>query len=176
MSFGTTITACSDDDDDEKKGGNEELKADDPYEKNGEVASALFRVVGNLCGLDSLSDNWKSATYEPTKGKVLDASQPLVRSIAVANLAEAVSVFRSLTGENIADNATSASWSKDGVGSLKFTATNSSAETAVIDVNIKQMPKLVHRRPLLPHRRRGEGRRRPPLDLRALGLQPRQQG
>ncbi len=155
VSFGTTITACSDDDDDEKKGGNEELKADDPYEKNGEVASALFRVVGNLCGLDSLSDNWKSATYEPTKGKVLDASQPLVRSIAVANLAEAVSVFRSLTGENIADNATTATWSKDGVGSLKFTATNSSAETAVIDVNIKQMPKLSQLR-LVPASAMGE--------------------
>ena len=155
VSFGTTITACSDDDDDEKKGGNEELKADDPYEKNGEVASALFRVVGNLCGLDSLSDNWKSATYEPTKGKILDASQPLVRSIAVANLAEAVSVYRSLTGENIADNATSASWNRDGIGSLKFTATNSSAETAVIDVNIKQMPKLSQLR-LVPASAMGE--------------------
>ncbi len=41
VSLGTTITACSDDDDD-KKGGNEELKADDPYEKNGEVAYALY--------------------------------------------------------------------------------------------------------------------------------------
>ena len=155
VSFGTTITACSDDDDDEKKGGNEELKADDPYEKNGEVASALFRVVGNLCGVDSLPDNWKSATYEPTKGKVLDASQPLVRSIAVASLSEAVSVFRSLTGENLADNATSASWNRDGIGSLKFTATNSSSETAVIDVNIKQMPKLSQLR-LVPASAMGE--------------------
>ena len=135
VSLGTTITACSDDDDD-KKGGNEELKADDPYEKNGEVAYALYRVVGTLCELDSLPDNWKTATYEPTKGKILDASQPLVRSVTVADLSEAVSMFRTLTGENLADNATTATWSKDGVGSLKFTATNSSAETAVIDVNI----------------------------------------
>ena len=154
VSLGTTITACSDDDDD-KKGGNEELKADDPYEKNGEVAYALYRVVGTLCELDSLPDNWKTATYEPTKGKILDASQPLVRSVTVADLSEAVSMFRTLTGENLADNATTATWSKDGVGSLKFTATNSSAETAVIDVNIKQMPKLSQLR-LVPASAMGE--------------------
>ena len=154
VSLGTLITACSDDDDD-KKGGNEELKADDPYEKNGEVASALYRVVGTLCELDSLPDNWKTATYEPTKGKALDASQPLVRTVAVADLSEAVSMFRTLTGENLADNATTASWNKDGVGSLKFTATNSSAETAVIDVNIKQIPKLSQLR-LVPATAMGE--------------------
>ena len=152
-SFGLSVTACSDDDDDNK--GNEELKADDPYAKNGDQATSLFRVVGTLAELDSLPDNWQTATFEPTKGKVLDASKPLVRSLAVANLAEAVSMFRTLTGENIAENATSASWNKDGVGSLKFTATNASNETAVIDVNIKQMPKLTQLR-LVPASAMGE--------------------
>jgi len=148
------VTACKDDDD-EKNSENEELKAQDPYAKNGDVASALFRVVGPLAELDSLPDNWKSVNFEPTKGKVLDASKPLVRSLAVANLAEAVSLFRTLTGQNIPDDATSAQWSKDGVGSLTFTATNSSAETAVIDVNIKQMPKLTQLR-LVPASALGE--------------------
>ena len=147
------VTSCSDDDDNETN-GNEELKAQDPYEKNGTEATALFRVVGTLCELDSLPDNWKTATYEPTKGKVLDASQPLVRSVAVANLAEAVSMYRTLTGKNLADNATRDSWSKEGVGSLTFTA-NPSDESAVIDLNIKQMPRLTQLR-LVPASAMGE--------------------
>ncbi|MBR3067162.1 MAG: hypothetical protein IKG77_05395 [Prevotella sp.] len=154
LGLGWTVAACSDDDD-ENNSGNEELKAQDPYEKNGAEASALFRVVSTLCELDSLPDNWKTTSFEPTKGKTLDASQPLVRTMAVANLAEAVSMFRTLTGENTPDDATTATWSKDGVGSLKFTATNSSSETAVIDVNIKQMPKLAQLR-LVPASAMGE--------------------
>ena len=152
LGLGMTVTACSDNDDENV---NEELKAQDPYEKQGDVASALYRVVSALAEVDSLPDNWKTATFEPTKGKVLDASKPLVRSLPVANLAEAVSMFRTLTGQNIPDNATSSQWSKDGVGSLSFNATNSSNETAVIDVNIKQMPKLTQLR-LVPASAMGE--------------------
>lgn len=152
LGLGMTVTACSDNDDENV---NEELKAQDPYEKQGDVASALYRVVSALAEVDSLPDNWKTATFEPTKGKVLDASKPLVRSLPVANLAEAVSMFRTLTGQNIPDNATSSQWSKDGVGSLSFNATNSSNETAVIDVNLKQMPKLTQLR-LVPASAMGE--------------------
>jgi hypothetical protein len=154
MGLGMGFTACSDDDDD-KQNSNEELKTQDPYEKQSQAANDLFRVVSTLAEVDSLPDNWKTATFEPVKGTVTNASQPLVRTLTVANQAEAASLFRTLTGENIADDAATASWSADGVGTVKYTATNSSAETAVIDLSIKQMPRLTQLR-LVPAAAMGE--------------------
>ena len=115
MGLGITVTSCSDDDKDERSA---EDIAQDPYEKESEAADALYRLVSQLSVCDSLPNDWKTATFEPKAGKVLDQSQPRVRTIAVNNAAEAVARYNSLTGKDLPATTTSDTYKVDGVGTL----------------------------------------------------------
>ena len=139
-----SMTSCSDDDDD-KDGRSAEEIAQDPYEKESEAGDALYRIVSQLSVCDSLPDNWKTATFEPKLGQVLDQSQPRVRTITVANAAEAVTRYNSLTGKNLPATTTSDTYSVDGVGTLTFTM-GAAGTVATIDVDVKQMPQLAQLR------------------------------
>lgn len=142
------FAACSDDDDDEKS--NEESQAEkqamDPYEKNTAEGIALYNILGQLAGTDSLPDNWKTATFEPIVGAVLDESTPFVRTIIVNSVNEAAKMYQSLTATTLKEGATTANWQKDGVGTLTYEAQNQSNLFATIDVNVKQLPKLTQLR------------------------------
>ena len=134
------VTACSDDDDD-KDGRSAEEIAQDPYEKESEAGDALYRLVSQLSVCDSLPNDWKTATFEPRLGVVLDQSQPRVRTITVANATEAVTRYNSLTGKNLAATTTSDTYTVDGVGTLQLTV-GGAGTIATIDVDVKQMPQL----------------------------------
>ena len=136
--------SCSDDDDD-KEGRTPEEIAQDPYEKESEAADALYRLVSQLSVCDSLPDDWKTATFEPRLGQVLDESQPRVRTITVANAAEAITRYNSLTGKDLPETATGDTYKVDGVGTLTLNVGGIDA-VATIDVNVKQMPQLAQLR------------------------------
>lgn len=142
------VTACKDDDAEDEP--EVTVIEDDPYQKTGDLGSALFRLVNQLADVDSLSDNWQTATFEPTKGKVLDASQPYVRSIAVQNAGSACDVFRSLIGQDFDESKSTVEWKQDGVGSLTLNILDQADCVATIDVQLKQMPHLVQLRLLPP--------------------------
>ena len=136
--------SCSDDDND-KDGRTAEEIAQDPYEKESEAADALYRLACQLSVCDSLPNDWKTATFEPAIGHVLDASQPRVRTITVANAAEAVTRYNSLTGKTLPLTATSDTYKVDGVGTLTLNV-GAAGTIATIDVDVKQMPQLAQLR------------------------------
>ena len=135
-----SFVACSDDDDD-KDGRSAEEIAQDPFEKESEAGNALYRLLSQLSVCDSLPDNWKTATFEPKAGMVLDQSQPRIRTITVTNAEEAITRYNSLTGKDLPVTTTSDTYAVDGVGKLTFTA-GEGGTIATIDVDVKQIPQL----------------------------------
>lgn len=137
-----SVTSCKDDDDkSDNNGRTAEEIAQDPYDKTGETATALYRMVSQLSICDSLPNDWKTTTFEPRVGKVLDASQPRVRTITVNDAAEAVARYNSLTGKELPATTTSDTYKVDGVGTLTLTV-GAASTIATIDVDVKQMPQL----------------------------------
>jgi hypothetical protein len=98
---------------------------------------------------DDLPDEWKSATFEPVAGMVLDQSKPTVRSITVNSLEEAVWRYNTLTGRDITTSTQNDTWKMDDVGTLTYTALNQGDCFATIDIHMKQLPKLTQLR-LIP--------------------------
>jgi len=137
---GMNVAACSDDDEN-NEGSTADERAQDPYEKQSEAADALYRLATQLSVCDSLPDNWKETTFEPRVGKVLDASQPLVRTLTVSNATEAVAYYNSLTGKDMPAATTTDTYQVDGVGTLQLNV-GANGTIATIDVSVKQMPKL----------------------------------
>lgn len=112
--------------------------------KESDEAQALLSFLSFTSELDSLPDNWFSSSYteEPTIGTVKDAATPFVRYIAVSSKEEAINKYKSFAANGIADNATSASTTIEGVGSYNFQLLDQSDVFATLDVNIKQQPHL----------------------------------
>ncbi|MCR4603946.1 MAG: hypothetical protein K5683_10525 [Prevotella sp.] len=145
MTMGPSIgfVACSSDDDDEKKEVTP-VANDDPYEKNTEAGGACYNILSQLSAIgDSLPNNWKSQQFEVFEGKVLDESKPFVRTVAVSSMDEAASYYNSLTNRNINASTTSDKWEMKDIGDMTYTAVNQSNCFATIDVNVKQLPKLM---------------------------------
>jgi hypothetical protein len=145
LGLGMNVTSCKDDNDDENNERTPEEIAQDPYEKESEAADALYRLVSQLSVCDSLPNDWKTATFEPKAGKVLDQSQPRVRTIAVNNAAEAVARYNSLTGKDLPVTTMSDTYTVKGVGTLQLNV-GGAGTIATIDVDVKQMPQLAQLR------------------------------
>ena len=143
LGLSMNVTSCKDDNLD--NGRTPEEIAQDPYEKESEAADALYCLVSQLSICDSLPNNWKTATFEPKAGKVLDASQPHVRTIAVNNAAEAVVRYNSLTGKDLPATTITDTYKVDGVGTLQLNV-GGAGTIATIDVDVKQMPQLAQLR------------------------------
>lgn len=137
-----SFAACSDDDDENSEAQQEQTIAGDPYLKTGEKGSELLRLVSQLADVDSLPDDWRTTEFEPTEGKILDASQPFVRSVPVMNMAEARDLFRSYIGQNFDEKLPVVEWKVEDVGSLTFKTVGQADCLATVDVRVKQMPHL----------------------------------
>jgi hypothetical protein len=150
LGLGIGITSCSDSDDDNKSSQDDNLirmkQALDPYEKNTSQGMALLMLVSQLADVDSLPDNWKTATFEPMRGIVKDESQPFIRYSVVNGVNECRNLFQSLSGQNISKGTQTASWQHDGIGTMRFTVLDQSDCFATIDLDIKQMPHLTQLR------------------------------
>ena len=143
--FGCSLLAvsCKDDDNENGNGAGTEQLSD---AKDSEQAMTLLGILQAVADIDTLPDNWSSATFEPTVGYVLSEAQPYVRSIAVENASEAAAVYANLTDKDYNASLTSDSWSLEGVGSLTYKLENKSDVIATIDCQLKQVPHLTQLR------------------------------
>lgn len=146
------FVACTDNDEDGGTSGTSpsETIAGDPYGKTGEEAAALYMVMNQLAGVDSLPDNWREAEFEPTEGLVADPSQPYVRTVVVMDLTEAQDLFRSYTGRNFDHKASTVKWKSEAVGTMTLNVLNHADCIATIDMQLRQMPHLVQLRMVPP--------------------------
>lgn len=140
-SFALSFSSCKD----------SENASDDPnspehiaQSKQTEAAQALLSILSFTSELDSLPDDWdiQSNTIDPTVGIVKDAATPFVRYIPVLDKEEAIAKYNSFAAEKISEDATSASWNIEGVGSLNFQVQNQPDVIATLDVNIWKQPHL----------------------------------
>ena len=133
------VSSCSDDDDlteDEQR-----AKDSDPYGKGTDEGTEFWTVMSQLAGLQSLPDNWRTATFEPTIGEASETNA-VERIVMTDDVEQAAMRYAQLIGlnESIGDVATY-SYSSKAVGTLNYTRTSGSS-LATVDVDIKQMPKL----------------------------------
>ena len=137
---GLLAASCSDDEDVSTPSTPEEIAAS----KTSEEAMQLMGLLSAVADVDSLPDNWFEASFtvEPTEGIVLNDAQPYVRSLAVANLKEAVEVYNNLTGQTLDSTATANSWKLEGSGTVSYKAVNQTNVFATIDFSIRQLPHL----------------------------------
>jgi hypothetical protein len=134
--------SCKDDDNTSDAQRDPDAIAADPYEKSGESGALLYSILSMVSEIDSLPDNWKDATFEPTIGTVLDEADPLTRSVAVADLNEAIAKFNAMTLQNLPADTKEKRIDIEGVGALLYTAEESSDCIASIQFEIKQLPRL----------------------------------
>lgn len=135
------FSSCSDK---EVSDNGEITDPNDPYGKTTDNAISLMAILGGTAEFDSLPDNWnkKSYTLEPTIGRVLDNANPYVRSVACVSEQEAIQFFNSITMGGLSSDATSGTWTKEGIGNLKLQVVKKDGIFATIDVNIQQLPHL----------------------------------
>ena len=128
------ISSCSDDEDNNvNPSGGQEL---------GEEPRVTFwNVVSQLTDPDDYTADYENKTFEPTIGES-DATNPLVRIVAVNDMASAAKRFAQLVDANVDENTQSYEYKNDAVGTLAYTKTNDGRSLATVDVNIKQLPKL----------------------------------
>lgn len=142
------LPSCKDDDEDTKNNSeepgtevqiSEEDKAIDPYEKSSEKAMKLYSIANQLCGIDSLPDDWQTARFTATVSDLDGEETSATQTVAADNMAQVIARWNSLTGQSLDAKATSGTWKYDGVGSLTLTANNQSDLVATIDVDIQQI-------------------------------------
>ena len=134
-----SVTSCKDDDDlteDEQR-----AKDTDPYGKGTDEGMEFWTVMSQLAGLQSMPDDWRTATFEPTIGEASETNA-VERIIMTDDIEQAAMRYSQLIGMNtsIGDVATY-SYSSKGIGTLNYTRTGGTS-LATVDVDIKQMPKL----------------------------------
>ena len=139
MGLGMNFVSCKEEMSEEEKAWHEA----DPYEKGSEEALDFWTVISQLTDLQTLPDDWKTATFEPTIGKASEAD-PYTRVVVVADAAEAVAAYSSLIGlsESLPDYTTGNNFSDNRVGKLNYALSRDGQSVATVEVKIKQMPKL----------------------------------
>jgi len=144
VGLGMNVTSCKDDDN--KDENNEQIDTSDPYDKTTEAGIACFNLLSQLSVVgDSLPNDWKTHKFKAVDGRVLDESQPFVRTIAVDDMEGALQYYNDLTN-GVLSSAKADTWTMDNVGTLTFTPLGQSYCYATIDVNVKQLPDLTQLR------------------------------
>ena len=161
LGLGMTATSCKDDDDDAKK----EEKSGDSQTGMSELADDQLRdLICQWCDVqkDELAGTaWKNQTFEPTIGFVDDESTPFYRSLPVGTLEEAdhYAVLALGTLGIDGNKPDGFSFSDDKVGTVSYRHSEEPNILAVIDVEIRQLPRLVR---LYLTKQAGDNAVRPP--------------
>ena len=129
------FTACSDDD-------TTAIADTELTDTESETARAAARVLNALAEVEELPTGWASKTYDATVGEQLDAANPTVRTLAVADAAEASRYFAGITGQTLDEGTTTASYSVGKLGTLNLRPGNEAGCYALIDVDFTLMPNL----------------------------------
>ena len=80
-------------------------------------------MVGQLIDPDDYTADYEGKTFEPTIGEP-DATNPLVRIVAVNDMATAAYRFAQLVDAQVDENTASYEYKNDAVGTLNYTKTN----------------------------------------------------
>ena len=140
--FALSLSSCKDSED--AANGNGPTPEEIAQSKDSESAKGLLSVLSFTSQLDSLPDNWYAGNYtvEPTVGTVNDQSTPFVRYVPVLNKEEAIAKYNSIADQEMPNGNTSASWSIENVGSVRFNVLDQADCIATLDLNIRQQPHL----------------------------------
>ena len=137
------VTSCKDDDDDGSGAGTTEESAVEE-DKHSDEALSFLTCVNQLCGVSELPDNWRTTTFTPTIGTVVDESRPSVRTVFVANRKEAAIKFASLVSDDVdPDDADLTTWHHDVLGTLSFRYDFSGTDGLLATVDV-QSPSIPH--------------------------------
>ena len=129
------FTACSDDD-------TTAIADTELTDTESETARAAARVLNALAEVEELPTGWASKTFDATVGEQLDAANPTVRTLAVANAAAASRYFAGITGQTLAEGTTTASYSVGKLGTLNLRPSTETGCYALTDVDFTLMPNL----------------------------------
>ena len=138
------VVACSDDDE-KKEDTPQKAHPDEVTTKLSDDETTLALLLKNWCGINEadLEAGFMSQTFEPKIGRVVDESKPQERTIVVGTLekadAYALTVFGHL-GLN-AKQPDGFSYENEAIGKVSYSHGNGN-ELGVIDISIKQIPKL----------------------------------
>lgn len=138
-----SVTSCKDDTNDNGTDPTEESAVEE--DKHSDEALSFLTCVNQLCGISELPDNWRTATFTPTIGTVVDESRPTVRTVYVANREEAAIKFVSLISDDVdPDDADLTTWHHDVLGTLSFRYDFSGTDglLATVDVQSPSIPRL----------------------------------
>ena len=120
-SLSLSVTSCKDDDKNDDNGGGESGENLGPQNEQNEVATKFWSVVGELVDMDEFTEDYKSATFEPTIG-VEDPTDPQARVVYTNSAAAAAERFANLVNiDGITEETTTKSWSDSEVGTLTYT-------------------------------------------------------
>lgn len=96
-----------------------------------------------MADLDSLPSNWDATNFvaTPTIGQA-DESNPSIRYVVASDVKEANRIYKSLIAGSATDEVSNDTWTKEGIGTLKFNVKNESMLYATLDVDVQQLPTL----------------------------------
>lgn len=148
------LTACSDSaDSPENPTVEEELTAEQQQAFNQLVA--VKNVLTNLAGVEELSDDFASKTYQPIYGKVLDESMPFVRAMKADDQERALELFKMIVEQDDLLSPTSDGYSvelrlpemaaqqgKTSFGKLTYHESKSPSRVAYVEVEMPNIPNL----------------------------------
>ncbi len=138
MSFSSCNDSCVD-----TNGGKDNNTDSEQTDKEYQTRQELLCLLGMTADVDSLPDNWNSGfTSEPTIGQEASEGDPYVRLVATSSVADACRYYQFMTSQKSDGSLTTDTWTRDGIGTLKFTAENQSNLYATVDVDVKQLPHL----------------------------------
>ncbi len=128
LSATLALPSCKDDDPKDTPSNTEEEqteisaddKALDPYGKATEKAMTLYGIVNQVSNVDSLPDDWQTATFAATIGDKDGEYGALTKTVVAESAAQVIARWNSLTGQNLDTTATSGTWSYDGIGTMSL--------------------------------------------------------
>ncbi len=133
------INNGQDPDNNSDKNISEDDKAVDPYGKATEKAMALYSIVCQVSDIDSLPDDWETAKYTANISDRDDEEGSLTQTVATETAAQAIARWNSLTGQSLKSDATTGTWSYEGIGSMTLSIENQSDRVATIEIQIPQL-------------------------------------
>jgi len=140
VGLGMNLASCKEDEMSEEE---KEWQKSDPYGKGSEEALDFWTVISQLTDLQTLPNDWKTATFEPTIGTASE-TDPYTRIVVVQDVAEAIAAYSCLIGlaESLPDYTSGNNYSNNRVGTLNYARSRDGQSVATVEVNIKQLPKL----------------------------------
>ena len=114
------VASCSDNETGSDNPSQEELRDE---AKNSAQGQRMLSILSLTADVSELPDNWQDASFKlesVTIGKSLDPAAPFVRTMSAESDKDARRYYTALTGRELNENATTDSWSMEGIGTIAY--------------------------------------------------------